>query len=263
MEKIKKEELPGFILTSEGIPCFFKEKEYSVFDFNAVYQNYFPRCTFTAAERAGGLYYLAGEDQEGTVHVFSSLMGSVWEERNLISLRPMGESVRPEAPVIRILYDQEDNQTFLVCRNGQIVTLPDCPRCVKIQNAFSGTVEDAVLKNREICMTDPAGNVHCFPVRRALQYRVSETFACEQQAAGAILVDVRSRMEYERNHLDNAVCVPNEELGQWLEQIPREQMLIFICHTGYISDDAARYARSLGYTKSFSLGGMLDISRIR
>lgn len=251
-----------FGLNGCGMPYFIKEGHREIFDFNQLHADYFPKCSFTAVARAGELFYLAGIDDEGVPHVFSSLMGGVWEERNLSARQPVGGVRRPTGPIIKILFDPEENQTFLVCKNGQIVTLPDCPKCVKLQDTGL-EIKDAQLSEGNICLTSEDGKIQRLLVRKVAQYRVSESYAQEQCAQGAVIVDLRSSLEFATDHLPGAMNIPDDSLDFWLANQPKERMLIFVCRTGNLADQAVRYARSLGYMQSFSLGGMLEVARIR
>ena len=249
-------------LDENGQPCFQQGKARKALDFNEIYRGYYPKCTFTAAAKAGNLYDLAGVDTDGKVHLFTSLMGGSWEERNLRAFGPMGQVLEPDSPVVRILWLEEERQTLLICKGGQLVTLPDCPRCVKIRTVCQGPVTDAALEEGQILLTTGDGLNRRIPVCTALQFRVSETFAREKMAHGAILADLRESMEYDRGHLPLAVSVPDSRLGTWLDDRSREDTLIFVCRTGALSDEAARYARSRGYCSCYSLGGMLEMTRV-
>lgn len=244
-----------------GVPYFERSCKRECYDFNAEYRNNFPTCTFTAAARARGLFYLAGVDSENRPHLFSSLLGGVWEERNLIARQFAGDYISPTGSIIKILEDEEENQIYLICNSGQIVTVTDCAGCVKIRNLPRGDVQNAELRGKNIIVYFADRKTVCVPLRSVVQYHISLFFAEEQQRQGAVIVDLRAGSEFQKRHLRGAINVPNNVMPTWLKEQPAEQTLIFVCKTGVHSEQAACYARKRGYRNSFTLGGMLEMER--
>jgi rhodanese-related sulfurtransferase len=72
------------------------------------------------------------------------------------------------------------------------------------------------------------------------------------------LIDVREDEEVAQGIIPGAIHLPLGQVPQRMEEIPREEEVIFICRSGYRSDQACQYLSSLGYTGTASLiGGML------
>ena len=75
-----------------------------------------------------------------------------------------------------------------------------------------------------------------------------------------ILLDVRTREEYENAHIPGAICIPNETIGT--EEIPelpdKEQMILIYCRSGNRSKQAAEKLAALGYTNIVEFGGIID-----
>ena len=75
-----------------------------------------------------------------------------------------------------------------------------------------------------------------------------------------ILLDVRTRQEYEQSHIPGAICIPNETIGS--EEIPalphREQLILVYCRSGNRSKQAAQKLADLGYTNVVEFGGILS-----
>ena len=46
------------------------------------------------------------------------------------------------------------------------------------------------------------------------------------------LLDVRTRAEYDRGHIPNAVLIPVDELERRLAEIPEDRPLVIVCRTG-------------------------------
>jgi rhodanese-related sulfurtransferase len=189
-------------------------------------------------------------------------MGGVWEPANLIPASANSVIVRPTGKVLRILYNADENQVFLVCENGELVTLPDCPRCVKIRRVAEKKVADGWIDgdSKEIVMLSCDGTEYRLPLKEAVQYRASIEYIRRQLDSGGYLVDVRDRYTSESEPVGNSVRVPLEELPEWLEVLPINTVLAFFCTIGTRSDRAAEYARRKGFARAYSIGGLREMS---
>lgn len=83
----------------------------------------------------------------------------------------------------------------------------------------------------------------------------------EKVSQGAMLLDVRSKQEYNEGHLQGAVNVPDFELINRIQkEIPKKNQLIIIyCQYGGRSRNAYMIMRRLGYTNIYNLYGGLDM----
>jgi rhodanese-related sulfurtransferase len=72
------------------------------------------------------------------------------------------------------------------------------------------------------------------------------------------LIDVREDEEVAQGIIPGSVHLPLGQVPQRLAEIPKEEEVIFICRSGYRSDQACQYLASLGYKGATNLiGGML------
>ena len=75
-----------------------------------------------------------------------------------------------------------------------------------------------------------------------------------------IILDVRTREEYEEGHIPGAVLVPNETIGE--EEIPelpdKDEMILVYCRSGNRSKQAAEKLVGLGYSNIIEFGGIID-----
>lgn len=77
------------------------------------------------------------------------------------------------------------------------------------------------------------------------------------KAGKAKLVDVRTREEFDAVHIPGSEFLTQElmhELGSW----PKEQLIVFVCHHGIRSLDAASYFAGHGLDHVRSLTGGID-----
>jgi rhodanese-related sulfurtransferase len=72
------------------------------------------------------------------------------------------------------------------------------------------------------------------------------------------LIDVREDEEVAQGIIAGAIHMPLGQVPQRLDEIPRDEEVIFICRSGYRSDQACQYLASIGYKGTTNLiGGML------
>ena len=97
---------------------------------------------------------------------------------------------------------------------------------------------------------------------KAAYHKISAEEAYEMMASQevVVVVDVRTREEYDGGHIENAVLVPNESIGSEMpEALPdKEATLLIYCRSGRRSKDAAEKLLSLGYQIVYDFGGVID-----
>jgi phage shock protein E len=81
-----------------------------------------------------------------------------------------------------------------------------------------------------------------------IRTRISGDEAREHVEQGALLVDVRTKMEWDQDHIDSALCLPVQELPRRMAELPKEKTLVVYCRSGARSHRAARMLRGAGYT---------------
>ena len=86
--------------------------------------------------------------------------------------------------------------------------------------------------------------------------------AAEMIAAddGHLLVDVRTKEEFEEKHLPGAILLPVDDIKDGkLERLPdKDQTILLYCRTGRRAEDAAVYLANEGYTNIYEIGGIID-----
>jgi rhodanese-related sulfurtransferase len=80
---------------------------------------------------------------------------------------------------------------------------------------------------------------------------------------GALLLDVRSKAEFDSGHVIDARHVPQEEIAASAETLKkyREKVVIACCESGMRSSAAARVLKAQGFTKVVNLRGGLSAWR--
>ena len=97
---------------------------------------------------------------------------------------------------------------------------------------------------------------------KATYHKISAEEAYEMMISQEIVVDVRTREEYDGGHIENAVLVPNESIGSEMpEALPdKEATLLIYCRSGRRSKDATQKLLELGYQSVYDFGGVIDWS---
>lgn len=75
-----------------------------------------------------------------------------------------------------------------------------------------------------------------------------------------MLLDVRSRQEYNEYHLEGAVCIPTYELVNEISNltIGKDQPIICYCQSGARSRKAINVLRKMGYENLYEIKGGID-----
>ena len=75
-----------------------------------------------------------------------------------------------------------------------------------------------------------------------------------------IILDVRTIEEYNEGHIPNAICIPNETIGEeTISELPnKEQLILIYCRSGNRSKQATDKLENLGYTNLIEFGGIMD-----
>ena len=77
---------------------------------------------------------------------------------------------------------------------------------------------------------------------------------------GYIILDVRTREEYDEGHIPGAILIPNTEIEEKAEGVltDKDQLILVYCRSGRRSKIAAEALVELGYTNIKEFGGIID-----
>ena len=96
---------------------------------------------------------------------------------------------------------------------------------------------------------------------KAAYHKLSAEEAYEMMTSQeVVVVDVRTREEYDGGHIENAVLVPNESIGSEMPEAlhDKEATLLIYCRSGRRSKQAAEKLLKLGYQNVYDFGGVID-----
>ena len=77
---------------------------------------------------------------------------------------------------------------------------------------------------------------------------------------GYIILDVRTREEYDQGHIPGAILIPNTAIEEKAEDVltDKNQLILVYCRSGRRSKIAAEALVELGYTNIKEFGGIID-----
>ena len=92
------------------------------------------------------------------------------------------------------------------------------------------------------------------------QMQISAEELAERLRAGdqIPLIDVRSREEWEAVHIDGATFFTQELMQEMMSEWPKDREIVFVCHHGVRSLDAASYFAGHGFQHVRSMTGGID-----
>jgi len=96
----------------------------------------------------------------------------------------------------------------------------------------------------------------------AVYRRISaeDAFEMMQNSKDYIILDVRTEGEFNSEHIDGAILIPDNEIGDRVtNELPNKNALILIyCRSGRRSEAAAHELVEMGYTNVYDFGGILN-----
>lgn len=93
------------------------------------------------------------------------------------------------------------------------------------------------------------------PAPGTLPATITVQQASERIANGAYLLDVRQQSEYDQAHVNGAVLIPLDQLSARISEVPTNQDILIICHSGNRSAQARDLLRAAGLNRTTSIDG--------
>jgi len=82
---------------------------------------------------------------------------------------------------------------------------------------------------------------------------VEEAKSLIESDSSLIILDVRTREEYDSGHIEGTILIPVSELEDRLDEISKEEELLIYCRTGNRSSNSVNILKANGYTKIFHM----------
>ena len=86
--------------------------------------------------------------------------------------------------------------------------------------------------------------------------RITPEEALEMMSEDVIILDVRTRAEFESEHIKNAILLPHDEINDRAESVlnDKTRTILVYCRAGSRSAAAARELIGIGYTSVYDFG---------
>ena len=86
---------------------------------------------------------------------------------------------------------------------------------------------------------------------------ISVAQAYEKLQQGVFFLDVRSQAEWDQAHIAKSTLIPLDELSNRLSEVPKDQDVVVVCHSGVRSKEGVTILRNAGYTRAVCMTGGL------
>jgi rhodanese-related sulfurtransferase len=74
----------------------------------------------------------------------------------------------------------------------------------------------------------------------------------------ALIIDVRTPAEFKQERIEQAVNKPLDSIEKWVNELPKDKTIYFVCRSGSRSGIAQRITAQRGYTDAYNMaGGMI------
>ena len=185
---------------------------------------------------------------------FRALDGDDWSPLDLREQRPWSDGKPPRGGAVKLFPEENLRRVLLVCSGGDVVLLPECPKCVKILRVTDKTVVDADYSGQSLTLAYGDGQRETVPVPTAGALRVSLSYAKQM---GGELIDIRpEKMRQQEGPIPCTASMEPEDLDDYLETRAPDTRMYFICSFGVIADQAAGHAYRMGFQNARSVGGI-------
>ncbi|MDR1158157.1 MAG: rhodanese-like domain-containing protein [Oscillospiraceae bacterium] len=249
------------ITAETDILVTYDGEEWTVSNFNTQYDGFYEKYLFTNMRNLGPTFFVLGQIMEnpGTpIIMFTDNAGEVWMFKTLMEI----DQKPPETYYPLHINDISvfTDQLIAVCNGGRVLTVTECPVCNTVLSASGADLRALAIGDTFMIA---AGGGFEFAVLNNLETR-QDTIKAEQALTdftnGAVIIDVRTKEEYDEGHIKGCLHIPVDEIESRLAaEVPdRQTELIFYCKAGTRAQAAVEKAQQLGYQKVFNLGGLSD-----
>ena len=107
-------------------------------------------------------------------------------------------------------------------------------------------------------MTQPSEDSGPSPVDLPLEIDVLDLARWRDAGEPHLLVDVREPWEIEICALPDSRLLPMGQVPERLDELPRDQVLVVLCHHGMRSRQVTGWLRAQGFDKAVNLAGGID-----
>ena len=78
---------------------------------------------------------------------------------------------------------------------------------------------------------------------------------------GAIILDVRTKAEFDTGHIDTSINISHEQLEKYISTLDKSKAIITCCETGMRSESAKRTLKSYGFERVYNAGNWGNLKK--
>jgi phage shock protein E len=79
---------------------------------------------------------------------------------------------------------------------------------------------------------------------------------------GAMIIDVRTKEEFQRGHIRDSINIPLDKLPGNIKKLKKEKAIITCCASGARSATARNYLKSNGFGQVYNGGSWINVRRL-
>ncbi len=122
-----------FGVSSEGFIFSSKNgRDWTVFDFNGYYSDYYGKCEFVAVAIGADRVAVLGQESDGKPVLYTSAKGTVWAARELKYEDKNNNFILADYPPRDLVYNPAKDEFIVIFEWGKMMTVPTCSHCNKL-----------------------------------------------------------------------------------------------------------------------------------
>jgi rhodanese-related sulfurtransferase len=148
---------------------------------------------------------------------------------------------------------------FSGCKAEESTTLEIAPAESEEATTSEETAEEPALEEEQDEPEDSVDTTQDEEVSQSAQIMdisPAEVFQIIKNDEDYLIVDVRTKEEYDSGHLEGALLLPVQELEGRLDELPMDKPIIVYCRSGNRSRTAANILIDNGFTMVYDMGGI-------
>ncbi len=202
------------------------------------------RCLFPTPPPEGSV---PGCGEAGVLGALCGVIGSLQALETVKLITGAGESLRGRLLTCDALAPRF--QTHTLPRD------PGCPLC-----GAAPKISQLLAENYPAaCAPQPSLTMDSNATDYPLEISVTETKRLlDEEVCTSLLVDVREPYEFEICQIPGAELIPMREIPARMHDLPRDEHLLVICHTGVRSMRVTEFLRDNGFTAVSNVAGGID-----
>lgn len=188
-----------------------------------------------------------------------TFLGNVWVDFNLDVFEESDIEITSDTEFVINDIEVFADQLYLGCDGGLVIVITDCQKCYKVKKVCDFDIFQIHFNggNAEIYSKEGEKSLIEADVLRQNKIDPSEVMG-KVVNDGAILIDVRDKVDFDKENVAGSVNIPIDEIGR-IEEYPKNTTLIFCCYSGNRAERAVNYALELGFVSAYNAGSYEDI----